>query len=150
MQIQCPRHLEGCQIVAQSRECLTADQELHRPSQEGQPMLLRSGWERAAGHGAAGTAGLARTAPSTAPHPQRWPVPSHSGGALGKLPFPGHDPKSFTHVPAPAAFPSQDFALIWRFPELVGGNRTLLGSDCISGWGHSRRHLAWLLRDQGG
>lgn len=76
--------------------------------------------------------------------------PATPEGPLGTLPFPGHDPKSFTRVPAPAAFPSQDFALIWRFPELVGGNWTLLGSDCISGWGHRRRHLAWLLGDQGG
>lgn len=58
--------------------------------------------------------------------------------------FPGHDPESFTQVPAPVALPGRDFALIWRFPEPVGGNGALLGSDCIPGWGQSRRHPAWL------
>lgn len=65
-------------------------------------------------------------------------------------PFSGHDPESFTQVPAPVALPCRDFALIWRFPEPVGGNGVLLGSDCIPGWGQSRRHPAWPPRDQGG
>lgn len=77
-------------------------------------MVPRSGWARAAGNAAAGTRGLGQNSPlhhTTSPA-LACPQPPQRG-LRETLPFPGHDPKSFTRVPAPAAFPSQDFALIW-------------------------------------
>lgn len=102
---------------------------------------------RAPGHGAAGIAGLARAAPSSPLRPQPVACPWPLKQGPGKL---SNVPRGFTQVPAPVALPGRDFALIWRFPEPVGGNGALLGSDCIPGWGQSRRHPARPPQDWGG
>lgn len=84
----------------------------------------------------------ARAAPSSPlhPHPMAHPLqPSRTQGN-STASSQAMIPKSFTQVPAPVALPGRDFALIWRFPEPVGGNGALLGNDCIPGWGQSRKH----------
>lgn len=160
MQIQCPRHLERCQWHRAGNARLLISSSTELPSSPAVPdpfVPMRDSPRCPLGMGE----GCWKRCSWDSRFRPEQPPPRPASPALAcpqppqrglreTLPFPGHDPKSFTRVPALAAFPSQDFALIWRFPELVGGNWTLLGSDCISGWGHSRRHLAWLLRDQGG